>query len=451
MPRKKTRDQAPPVDPAQLRLREPTRDRVTPVPTYLDSVLPEGHVARLLWDATGLLDLAPFFCGLIVTQDGPGRAAASPRLLLALWLYAFSQGVNSARELARLCVRDLAYMWLCGGVTVNYHSLSDFRVAHGPALEQLLVEVLGHLLHAGLVQLDHVAQDGLRVRASAGAASFRREPSLGKCLQQAQDLVAGLPPPEAAAVAPADSEDHDDDDPPSGGQRAARERAARERLARVEAALAELPAVRAAKHSQKERDNARVSTTDPEARVMKMPDGGFRPAYNFQFVVDSAQRVVVGVAVTNCGSDMNQMPPMVQRVKQWCEKQPQAWLMDGGFASVAAVETGAALNMRVLTPVPAPRQEGQERYAPRPADSPAMVAWRQRMTTAEAKATYKLRASTVEWFNAQARCLYGLWQLRVRGPLKALCIALWVAITHNLLVWVRHLVGQGALPVVAAA
>jgi transposase len=429
-----------PTDSRRLRLRQPTRDQVTPVPAYLDDVLPEDHLARLIWQATGLLDLVPFSAHLVVTEEGPGRAAASPQLLVALWLYAFSQGVTSARQLDRLCVRDLAYIWLCGGVTMNYHTLSDFRVGYREALEHLLTEVLGRLLHAGLVQLEHVAQDGLRVRASAGAASFRRQPSLEKCLAQARQFLTSLPEEDAPERA-------DDDEPPSGRQQAARERAARERVARLEAALAEMPAVRETKRTDEERAQARVSSTDPEARVMKMGDGGFRPAYNFQFAVDTAERVIVGVAVNNVGSDMEQMPPMAQQVEQHCAALPDDWLMDGNFASKKAIEFGTAKGMRVLAPVQKPKKEDRDPHVPLPGDSPAVAAWRKRMGTPEAKETYKLRAATVELVNAQVRCRHGLQQLRVRGRLKALCVALWVAITHNLLIWLRHLVSTGTLQV----
>lgn len=235
-----------------LRLRQPIRDQVTPVPACLEDVLPTDHLARLIWQAVGLLDLTPFAQHLVVVVEGPGRAAAAPRLLVALWLYAFSQGVTSARALARLCVRDLAYIWLCGGVTMNYHTLSDFRGAHQEALEHLLTELLGRLLHAGLVQLEHVAQDGMRVRASAGAASFRRQPSLEKCLAQAQQFLAALP----AADAPAVADEDQDDKRPRGRRRAARARAARERVARLEAALAELPTVREAKTTDEDRAQA---------------------------------------------------------------------------------------------------------------------------------------------------------------------------------------------------
>jgi hypothetical protein len=357
-------------------------------------------------------------------------------------LYAISQGVTSARELARLCVRDLAYIWLCGGVTMNYHTLSAFRVIYQEALEQLMTEVLGRLLHAGLVKLEHVAQDGLRVRASAGAASFRRQPSLEKCLAQARQLLASLPAEDEAGP--------DDDSRPSDGQRAARERAAQERVARLEAALGELPAVQEAKRTPEERAQARVSSTDPEARVMKMGDGGFRPAYNFQFAVDTAERVIVGVDVNNVGSDMEHMPPMVEQVEERCPRLPDDWLMDGNFASKHAIEVGTAKGVRVLAPVQTPKKKDRDPYVPLPGDTPAVADWRKRMGTKEAKETYKLRAATVELVNAQARCRHGLQQLRVRGRLKALCVALWVAITHNLLIWLRHLVSRGTLQVATA-
>jgi hypothetical protein len=346
-----------------------------------------------------------------------------------------------------LGVRDLAYLWLCGGVTLNYHTLSDFRVAYREALERLLTEVLGRLLHAGLVQLEHVAQDGMRVRASAGAASFRRQPSLEKCLAQAQQFLAALP----AEDPPPPADEEDDDPPRRGRRRAARQRAARERVARLEAALAELPAVRETKTNEEDRAQARVSSTDPEARVMKMPDGGFRPAYNVQFAVDTTARVIVGVDVVNVGSDREQLPPMTTQVAQRCGRLPDDWLMDGGFVSKKMIAWGTAKGLRLLAPVPKPKKEDRDPHAALPGDAPAVAAWRARMGTAEAKETYKLRAATVELVNAQARSRHGLLQLRVRGRLKALCVALWVAITHNLLIWLRHLVRQGTLPVGATA
>jgi len=415
-------------DAAPLRLRRPNRDQVTPVPAYLDALLPDDHLARLLWAAVARLDLAAFAAGLTVAEGGPGRAAADPQLLVALWLYATTQGVTSARALARLCVEHVAYLWLCGGVSMNYHSLSDFRVRHEAALDGLMTQVLGRLHHGGLIAFDHVAQDGIRVRASAGAASFHRQATLARSLAEARAVLAAV---QAADGPP-------DDDPPSGGRaRAARERAARERVARVEAALAALPAAQAAKPVGK-RDQARVSATDAEARVMKMADGGYRPAYNIQLAADTAQQVIVGVAVSTSGSDMALAPAMVAQVRERLGQLPPEWLMDGGFAGHSAIERASALGVRVLAPVQAPKDPARDPHQPVPADSAVLAAWRLRMGTGAAQLTYRLRAATIECVNAQARSHYGLLQLRVRGQAKVRCVALWLALAHNLRLWVRH-------------
>jgi len=419
--------------PARLRIAN--RDQVAPVPAYLDALLPEDHLARLIWEVVQRLDLSAFYEGLVVVEGGPGRAAADPKILVALWMYGTSQGVTSARALDRLCVEHLAYIWLCGGVSMNYHSLSDFRVQHGTALDRLMTEVLGRLRYADLIEFEHIAQDGVRVRASAGAASFRRQPTLEECLAEAREYLAQL----------SSRDESNDDDRPSGHKQAARERAARERVERIEAALAEMPAARAAK-AKKEQDRARVSTTDPEARVMKMADGGFRPAYNFQFAADTANRVIVGVEVSNVGSDMGQAPGMVQQMEGRLGRLPNDWLMDGGFASRPSIEDIEAQGIRVLAPVQAPKDPGRDPHQPLPEDSPVIGDWRVRMGTEEAKETYRLRAATIELVNAQARTWHGLTQLGVRGLAKARCVALWVAITHNILVGLRALLGLDRAP-----
>jgi transposase len=424
---------APALRRAHLRLRCADRERVAPIPARLAELLPADHLARLIWDATVRLDLAAFYAPIVVVEGGPGQAATDPQILVALWLYATSQGVTSARELNDLCVEHLAYIWLCGGVSMNYHTLSDFRTQHLSALDALLTQVLGCLDYAGLITYEHTAQDGMRVRASAGAASFRREATLEKCLTAAQAAVAAL----SAGAA--------DTAPLSPGSQAARERAATERVAHLEAALAELSAARAAKAAAKQAE-ARVSTTDPEARVMKLADGGFRPAYNFEFATDTAQRVIVGVDVTNAGSDKAEMGPMIPQEQERCARLPADWLIDGGFVSQAALETAADQGLRVLAPVPKPKDPTRDPALPLASDSPVIAAWRSRMATDEAKATYKLRAATSECVNAQARSRHGLQQLRVRGLLKALAIALWIAITHDLLIWLQHLATPAMSP-----
>jgi len=228
-----------------------------------------------------------------------------------------------------------------------------------------------------------------------------------------------------------------EDDARTAAQKAAQERAAGERVARLEAALTEMPAARAAKKPE-ERDQARVSSTDPEARVMKMPDGGYRPAYNWQFSVELSNFVITGVEVTNIGSDKAQMEPMVEQVVKRTGQLPKNWLVDGGFVKFAAIEALAVLGVAVFGPVPEPRDEERDRYAPSSTDSDVIAEWRQRMGTEEGKATYKQR-SLVELPNAQARSRYDVQQVRVRGQRKVRCVALWVAIVHNVLIWIRHL------------
>jgi len=417
-----------------LRLRRPQRQQVTPVPLHLDALLPEDHLARLIWAAVERLDLSAFTAEIKVVEGGPGRAAADPAVLVALWLYALSQGEHRARQLARLCTEHFAYIWLCGGVSMNYHSLSDFRVDHEAKLDALFTAVLGRLHQGALIDFDHMAQDGVRVRASAGAASFRREASLRESLAEAEAVLEAV---QAAEAAGGDSVGDEEQTALTLRQRAARQRAAEERVARVEAALAEVPAAQAAERAEK-KEAARVSTTDPEAHVMKMADGGYRPAYNIQLVADSAHQVIVGVEVSTSGSDQQQAPPLMRQVYQRLGTLPEQWLMDGGFAAHAAIEQVEAAGPQVLAPVPQPKDRTRDRYAPCPTDSAPIAAWRQRMGTEEAQETYRLRAATIECVNAQARSRFGVQQLRVRGTAKVRCVALWVALTHNLLLWIKH-------------
>jgi len=403
------------VNRAQLQLR----------PLDLESLLPSDHRARALWAVVEQLDLRAFYDAIVARGSDPGRPAIDPKILVALWLYATSEGIGSARELARLCDAHDAYRWLCGGVAVNHHTLSDFRVGHEVALDTLMTQVLAVLLRRGLVKLTRVAQDGTRVRASAGASSFRREPSLRACLEAAAAQVARVK--EAAEHPP---------DPAAARQRAAAARAARERAKRVAQALAELPKVQAVKADAAAKAAARVSTTDPEARVMKMGDGGYRPAYNVQVATATEGRVIVGVQVTNAGTDQGQMRPMHAEIVRRTGEQPAEYLVDGGFVKLEAIEDAAAAGTTVYAPVPTPRRAGIDPHAPKADDSPAIAAWRVRMGTAEAKAIYKARAATAETVNGDLRTWRGLDRLAVRGSPKVLCIALWSAVTYNVLRWI---------------
>jgi transposase len=391
----------------------------------LEDLLDADHQARAVWDFCLELDLSPLYDAIRSRLGGPGRAALDPRLGVALWLYATLEGVGSARALDSLCLHHNAFRWLVGGVSVNYHSLADFRVDHVEFLDTLLTHSVAVLRERDLVDLNRVAQDGMRVRASAGAASFRRRPTLEECLQEAQEQVARL-------------KEEMDDDPsaPSRRHAAARERAARERAERVRQALERMPQLEAKKKAD-EKEKARVSTTDPAATVMKMADGGYRPAYNVQFAADCPSQVIVGVEVLTTGSDMGQLTPMAEQIHDRFEEHPRETLADGGFAAhkdIEAVEQQGGGT--VYAPVPKPKDPQQDRYARHEGDSEAVAAWRARMGSEAGKAIYKDRAATVECVNAQARNR-GLLRLRVRGLLKVKAIVLWFAIAHNLMCGVR--------------
>src|SRR3954467_1658327 len=400
------------------RLVVPNRAQIELRPVDLESLLATDHPARGVWDFIESLDLSPLYAKVESVEGVAGRPAIDPRIYLALWLYATIEGVGSARALGRLTRQHDAYRWILGGVSVNHHSLSDFRVQHGEYLDGVLTQSVAVLMAQDLVKLNRVSQDGTRVRASAGAASFRRRPSLERCLHEAEEQVECLR-----------KKLEENPGGPSRRQASAGQRGAEDRRRRVEAALAQMPEAEAKKPAAA-KDKARVSTTDAEARVMKMGDGGFRPAYNAQFAVDTETQIVVGVEVSNSGSDQGQLVPMIEQLDQRYGKIPSETLVDGGFAGLKDLEKASELGTQIYAPVAKPKDTTRDPYVPLSTDSPRIAQWRQRMGTAEAKEIYKQRAATVECVNAQARNR-GLQRLLVRGLEKARAILLWFAIAHN--------------------
>ena len=399
------------------RVRSANRQQVVFRAGPLDALIPQDHPARIVWDYVEGLDLAPLYDRIKSVERGPGRTPIDSKILMALWLYATVEAVGSARRVDELCREHAAFQWIAGDVSTNYHTLADFRTHHVELLDDLLTKSVAALIAEDLVDLNRVAQDGMRVRASAGAASFRRRPTLEEALVEAEAQIEALR-----------SEVEED---PTAGDR--RERAARERAARIKRALERLPELEAKKKPES-KDKARCSTTDPEATVMKMADGGFRPAYNVQFATDTQSQVIVGVDVLTTGSDAGQMAPMVEQIEARHETVPPEYLVDGGFAQHDQIEALSApeVGCTVYAPVPKPKDPKVGRHATKPSDSVAVAAWRGRMATEEAKTIYKDRASTAECVNALVRGR-GLLGFLVRGLMKVKAIALWQALAHNLL------------------
>jgi len=403
------------------RLVRPDRDQHLLQPMHLDGLLPPDHEARMIWQATRRLDLSGFYASIQARDATAGRAAIDPRLLLALWLYAYKDGVGSGRALARLCQQHDAYRWLCGGVKINYHTLNDFRVAHDELLDDLLTQLLVVLVHHGVVTVERVSQDGTRVRASAGSSSFRGRDRLAALRAEMRRHVASL------------KKELDAD--PTGPKRALRE--AQQRLARVDEAMETLQTLTNAKAQQKDKPSKhrapRASTTDPEARIMRMPGGGYRPAYNVQFATDHASRAIVGVDVTNNGSDANESESMRAQVECRTGKKVTEHLIDGGYANLRAIERAECAGVKIYAPLPKSKKQGAAAHAPKPGDGPGVIAWRARMDTDEAKTIYRSRAALSETINADAKSHRGMRQFTVRGKPKTLCVAMLFALTYNLM------------------
>ena len=444
---------ADPVALAPPRLRRAVRDRVELIERDLDSLIAHDHPVRDVWHFVQSMDLEPLTRSIKSRQGRLGNPATDPAILVALWLWATIDGLGSARRLARLCREHDVYRWICGGVGTNHHTLSDFRTAHPDWLDAQLVRSVAVLLDAGLITLETISQDGMRVRARAKASSFRRRPTLEAHLIEAEQRVRAL----RAEM------DSGDGGAAEARRRAARRRAATERLERLEAALIQMHQLeheRAAcaptpgpddddpsdngngngngngggggakkAKSHKRSEQLRVSTTDAQARRMKMGDGGYRPAFNVQLAVETRTQLIVALDVVGCGTDAGQMQPMYERVRAGYGRTPRSWLVDGGFVNLAGIGALGAHGTEVIAPRPASRKAETDPAARKRGDSDAVAAWRERMDTERAKALYRLRGATVECANAQGR-RRGLLQFASYGTVKARCEVLWQALAQ---------------------
>jgi transposase len=464
-------------------------------PVDVERLIEEDHPARAIWECVGHLDLSAFHEALKAVEGRAGRPALDPQLLISLWIYAYSEGVGSAREIARLCEYHPAYQWLTGCEPVNYHSLSDFRVDHQAALDELFTQVLGLLSAEGLVTLQRVMHDGTKVKACAGADTFRREEKIRAHLEMARQQVEAMGDPRQEERSPRVAK--------------ARQRAARERQERLELAQQELEKLRATKASAEAQQQARVSETDPEARVMKQSDGGFAPSYNLQVSTDAEHKIIVGVGVSQSGSDYGELSAALDTVEANMEQPPQQVVVDGGFTSRETIldmadrgvdligslgdnsgKAEAQFKRRGVDPAFRPEAftyhpdsntytcpahavlvpQGRDkrpgliyhqyraaaaqcaacvfkskccpqnvggRMVVREEEAPVVIAFRAKMATEEAKQIYRQRGAVAEFPNAWIKDKIGLRQFHVRGLLKVTMEALWACLTYNIQQWIR--------------
>lgn len=417
--------------PAELRMATPERFQKKWDESCLDDLLGADHLARQVWDYVEGLDLEAQYKDVQTTVRSSGRPAIDPALLLSLWLYATVDGVGSARLLDRLCESEAAYRWLCGGVGVNYHTLSDFRTKVGPFLDDLLSRSVAGLIETGLIDARTVAVDGIRVWASAGKSSFRREERLSELHEVAKRAVEAL------------RSEVEDDPGSSERRRQARRRAvAEDRVRRLEAARAAAAEIEqrrqkeAAEQRRKKKQNerpVRASTSDPQARIMKMGDGSFKPAYNVQIKTAVEGAHIIGVSVTDCGSDRGLLGPALAEVGRRYGVKPERMLADTGYDSRHDIERLHDAHITLFCPLP--RNTKGDPSVPRRGDKPGTIAWRQRMATEEGQAIYQRRFAT-ERPHAHMRN-NGLRQLLVRGVEKVKAVMLLHATAFNFLQFKR--------------
>lgn len=419
------------VEPSgEVRLRRADRTQAIFETLSLEERLPADHEARVIWAVVERLDVSAFLSLIKARGSSPGAPAIDPRLMIGVILLGAVQGFGSARRLDKLCRTDDGYRWMLGGVTVNYHDLAEFKVTHEQRLDDLLTQLVARLVHSGVVKVKRISQDGVRIRACAGRGSFRRRVTLEKLLEQAKQHVEELK--------------RQSDEPVEESRKtAARARAAREKLERVEKALAGMPDAERVKqnHTGKQSRNheARVSTTDAEARKMKIGTGAIVPAWNVQLATDTDSRAIVGVTVGNSGSDGQYLVPMREQVEERTGQKVDEHLADGGYFNKDAIEQSHDAGVMTFIPPVKEKDPAKDPSLPKPGDKAGTIELRKRMVEEASKQIYKQRAATSETVNADLTANRGMGRILVRGANKVRCLALWSALAYNIMHLAGHL------------
>jgi transposase len=490
--------QQKPVSKGQPKLRTVNRQQTMMATIYVEELIADDHKARAIWQLVETLDLNRFTELLRTTQGCAGRPGWDPRLLVSVWVYAYSEGISSAREIERMMEWEPGLQWLGGMVAVSHHTLSDFRVDHKQALDELFAQLLVMLDSAGVVSLEQVMHDGTKIRAQAGADSFRREKTLRERLKEAEAVVTQMGDPRAEA-------------PAKDGRQAARERVQRERRERLEAAQKEMSALQAEKKSEEEKAAVRVSLQEPEARLMKHGDNAIAPSYNAQISTEGTNKIIVGAHLSQCSSDAQSLMPALDKVAENLGKKPEQAVVDGGFTNRENIVECAAQNIDLVGSLPDPKERSAaamkslgiaEEFAPaqfriidngewvecpagcrlealrknrkrgdlyqqyqaQGADCAAcryqaqccprsggqgrtvsirleeqadVAAFRQKMETSEYRAIYRKRGEVAEFPNAWIKDKLGVRKFRVRGMVKAGSELIWACLTYNVMQWVR--------------
>ena len=465
----------------------------------VEDLIAGDHKARAIWELAGKMDLTRFTESLRTHEGSAGRPAWDPQVLVSVWVYSYSEGISSARQIERMMEWEPGLKWLTGMEEINHHTLSDFRVRHKASLDELFAKLLAMLESEGLLDLGQVMHDGTKIRAYGGADTFRRKPTLERHLETARELVAQMGDPRA---------DGCEADQRRSRQQAAQERAARERQQRLEHALREMEALQ---QQVEKPDQVRASMTEPEARLMKHGDHAILPSYNAQISTDSKNKIIVGVHLSQCSSDAQSLEPAVEQVQENLGRKPEQVVADGGFTNRDNIRYCAGQNIDLIGSLPDPaersaaamksagidpafapqhfcREEGgrtllcpagkrlaykrqstkrenvyqqyqasgedcsrcgfQKQCCPKHAgqgrtvsllerEQADVAAFRRKMEQPEARAVYRKRGEVAEFPNAWLKDKLNLRKFRVRGLAKAGIEIVWAALTYNVMQWIR--------------
>jgi transposase len=466
----------------------------------VERLVEEDHPVRAIWELVGQLDLSAFAAGIGSLEGVAGRPAYDPRLLVSLWIYSYSRGIGSAREVERRCEHDPGFRWLMGRLVINHHTLSNFRLAHRDALDEMFTQVLAVLSTEGLITLQTVMHDGTKITAQAGPGSFRQEEQIVKHLTAARDHVASMGDPREGEA--------------TVRQAAARERAGRERVERLERALLHAQQISAAKcpgYAHTRQRQTGVSSTDPEARIMRHGDGHYALSYNVQISTDAAHGIAVGLDIGQTAPDYEYLAPAIEQIGKRLGQSPERMVVDAGYTSreniLAAhekdvelvgpwIKTDGRVKQRFarvgvtdaflpdkfqydtasdsyvcpegkhLTarhghaarpgrkmvryqasqadcrPCPSRRQccSGNQRYGRSIVvthEDPVVSAFRARQAMPETRTLLRERGRVAEFVNAWLKEKLGLRRFRVRGLAKASTEALWAVLAYNIRQWIR--------------
>jgi len=499
-------DHQKPPTKGQPKLTQVNRQQTMMAMIYVEELIAPDHKARAIWQLVERFDLKRFSESLRTSKGCAGRPAWNPQLLVSVWVYAYSEGISSAREIEAIMEWEPGLQWLSGLRKINHHTLSDFRVEHTQALDELFAQLLAMLENAGVLSLEQVMHDGTKIRALAGADTLRRRKTLEERLKQAREVMAQMGDPQAEVTG-------------NRRQQAARERAAREQAERLEAALQEMAALQAEKTSEEEKAAVRVSPQEPEARLMKHGDNAIAPSYNAQISTEATNKIIVGAHLSQCSSDAHSLMAALEEVAENLGKKPKQVVVDGGFTNRENIVGCATQQIDLVGSLPDPKERSaaamkamgiaaefapsafrildngkslecpagcqlkalrknrkrgdlyqqyraqatdcvecryRQQCCPRNAKSGRTVsirleeqadvaAFRKKMAREEYRAIYRKRGPVAEFPNAWIKEKLGLRKFRLRGIVKAGSELMWACLTYNIMQWVRLLRQKPAL------